>query len=145
MYDPETRVLSGVNGSRRTIRSWHCILMRLMRRPGQMVPYELLIGSIWPNPDDEPGDAMRTLKVHVCNLRAQLRKLGASERIGTCWGEGLVLLRDGAAQRTVLLTDAQLDDLARLIATHPDAETAARIRGAIPGSVPGTGATGMVR
>jgi DNA-binding SARP family transcriptional activator len=144
MYAPETRMLTGVNGSRRISRSWHRILMRLARRPAQMVPYELLIGALWPNPTDEPDDARKVLKVLVCNLRALLRKLGASERIDTCWGDGLVLLRDGPAQRMVLLTDAQLDDLARLIATHPDAETAARMREAIPGSGPGTGAAGMV-
>jgi DNA-binding winged helix-turn-helix (wHTH) protein len=89
-YDSGTRRMVGPHGEARLTPSEHILLMCLAQRRGMMVAWNALIGALWV-PDDEPEAASDALQVHICHLRAKLRRVGATARIDNVWAAGFVL------------------------------------------------------
>lgn len=58
------------------------LALLLVSPPERFVPMELMIGALWPNPDDEPEYAEDNVGQHIYNLR----KVGIV--IENYWGRG---------------------------------------------------------
>lgn len=54
---------------------------KLMRHAERRVSCDVLIGAMYPDPDDEPGNALDVLRVRINRLRRVLERIGAPEPI----------------------------------------------------------------
>lgn len=86
-YNEQTRVLIGPAGLQTLSPQHDTILRRLIRTPGRAVSNDALIMLLYPD-DNEPADAMNTVKVRVHELRRALLTVGEPGRIVTVWRTG---------------------------------------------------------
>ena len=81
------------------------IFGRLARAKGGFVHHDLLIATLWPNPDREPQSAKTTLGVRVTWLRRRIKGYGIEIR--AVHGQGYQL-------SAVSVAEQDLDDVDRL-------------------------------
>ena len=64
------------------------LLDALARGRGRIVSLDHLVGALYPNPADEPGDAVKVVRVQITYLRRAMALTGCDVRIAPVWKAG---------------------------------------------------------
>ena len=124
--DAAARCLIGPDGECELPVGAYVVLRELMKQPGVAVETGALIAAMWPDPDLEPGHAVKLLRTQVCRTRDLVRKVGvAGTLLRAVNGIGYRL--DGEARVVRAFTPAQAEALNTLIRSHPNTALAAQV------------------
>ena len=90
--DPESHQLCGPRGAIR-LRPMQCAVLEcLIRRPGALITREAFMTVMYPDPDDEPDNAITVLYTTLTQLRTAMQLLGSCDvAITSDRGAGWVL------------------------------------------------------
>ena len=67
------------------------LLAAFLARPGQVITSETLIGAMYPEPDEEPEDALQGVRIVLSRMRAKLRIVGVELDISNAYRIGYAL------------------------------------------------------
>lgn len=113
----------------------HCSIVETLAAAGcRTIGADTLIRRLWPDPDDEPEDPEKLIKVQICRLRGRIAAAGMKPIVGTAWGKGYALKEPVAVageDRLTVIGERTARDLRRLLETHPDRGLAHRIMDAL--------------
>lgn len=80
------------------------ILKELVAKSGRMISRDQLMIEIY---DDEQPDGDKILDVFVCNLRKNMKKIGCTATIQTCFGDGFAMASNETDAITCTFTPDQ--------------------------------------
>ena len=127
VFDPEARTLTGPLGERILSPQRATILAQLLLANRAVVSNNQLIGALYPNPDDEPENPDRIVRMGVHHLRKLCAEVGLPPKvIRNRWSTGYILDCDGE-----LMTAESVPILKDLLASHPDREMVRRFRSTV--------------
>lgn len=116
-----SRELTGLAGTVRLHRGPYLVLRDLMRRPGVIVSIEQMITAAWSEPDLEPANPDKAIRMAVRRARDALEQVGVpSKRLALAFMAGYVMQRDPFVVRFLTREQAALVD--QLLAGQHDGE-----------------------
>ena len=116
-----SRELTGPAGTVRLHRGPYLVLRDLMRRPGIIVSLGQMVETAWPEPDQEPNDPEKAVRMAVRRARDALENVGVpGNRLKLAFQAGYVMQRDPMVVR--LLTAEQAAMVDRLLASQQPPE-----------------------
>ena len=116
-----SRELTGPTGTVRLHRGPYLVLRDLMRRPGVIVSVKQMIAAAWPEPDLEPGNPDKAIRMAVRRARDALEEVGVpGKRLSLAFMAGYVMQRDPLVARFMTREQAVLVD--QMLAAQQDGE-----------------------